>query len=212
MQKAIRDHFSCRNPPSFYYLLTFVNNSKDPLDQVLFTIGRVNDWFRKHKDLARSWFIVQETHKDGRNHYHAIADLNYKQFKPSSFVFKVNKKVLRIHIQVRVNGSFVSSTFSAMSKSAGCKAFIEQVNRIRFRDGDIAYAKPVSSDLPNRHLVRTAPELLAYLTKHEHGVGDLARYRGWCCSCRVDHTSLDNLFSQKFVSNSILSRIFEYLR
>lgn len=208
MDKALLEHFSSADAP-FYFFLTFVQNSKDPWDQIRFSMGRVNDWFRFHPEICKSWFIVNEKHKDGRKHFHAVAILNYKKFKPSQFKFKIGKQVLRVHIQAKVNGKFISSTFKNMSKAEHCRQFVNGITRAIFDN-----RKPTREPVPDNQARRTTcgppRTLVDYISKEQHVLDDLERWVGWSCSCRVDHTRLINIFPNINLSHPILKEILSF--
>lgn len=205
----VADHFRGRTRPN-YYFLTFVNNSKDVTDQLLFTVAKVNDWFRKYPSLCKSWMIVREYHKDFRHHYHAIADLDEKQFTPSKFRFKVGKKTLRVHIQTRVYGRFLSTTFSKMSDAAGCRDFINGLSFLN-KDGCSSRLPKVTPGKSRRGQFLSKNEALASYFLKAITLGDLERWTGWTCSCKKNHFPIDNYFPDNYRDSVILSNISSYL-
>lgn len=209
MEKAVSEHFDHVGVP-FYFFLTFVNNSKDVYDQMAFTLGRVNDWFRNHS-ICKSWFIVRELHKDGRVHYHAIAHMDYEKFKPSHFRFKIGKKILRVHIQVKINGRFLSTTFCGMQKQDGCRTFINGIRFLRHNTGNPPKRKLIPSKQRPGLLLRTAPTLASYITK-SLPFAEMDRWQAWSCSCKHDHLSINNIFPKHFYTHSIIANILSYVR
>lgn len=189
-QNPFFDHFCQQKGSGDYFLITFVNNSKDIL--AMFTIGKHIDWLRR---ASSNWVIVRELHKDGRVHFHAIARIKYKDLKVSWFKYKY-----RGHIKFLTNGRSMSGTFKSLSTPQGLSKF---KNGIAKSVVDSAKARTRTNKDHGGQPGFVTP-VTGYLSK-SIPFGRCARYEGWSCSCKVDH--INNYFSKLFPCSDILSYI-----